>query len=141
MKTRQIAVERLVIELGRRMILITLLSFAYSHSYSQHNTVECPNPPGGRVTCDYDQVAVCLVDRGEIIGLCLTIPSDLSSSQQIVDWVLFQQLGLSDKFVRELTLYQDGSRYEFWKPMDWNPGWQHSPGDGPFLLKIRLPPR
>lgn len=39
------------------------------------NTCQCPNPPGGVVRCNPDQMAVCGIRDGKIVSGCFDKPS------------------------------------------------------------------
>ena len=38
------------------------------------NTCQCPNPPGGQITCSPDQLAVCGFRDGKIVSGCFDRP-------------------------------------------------------------------
>lgn len=38
------------------------------------NTCNCPDPPGGQVVCDSDQIAICRVKNGRAEYLCISPP-------------------------------------------------------------------
>lgn len=51
----------------------------------------CANPPGGRVTCEPDQIAICRVDvHGEVDAECVDIPKGPIRTDRIrfYSWVL-----------------------------------------------------
>ena len=51
-------------------------------------TCQCPKPPGGRVTCDDGQLAICSVDgNGEVNAACYTPPSG-ATQLQTQNWAL-----------------------------------------------------
>jgi hypothetical protein len=58
------------------------------------NSCDCPNPPGGRVTCRADQLAICRVIDGRIESQCIDKPtidqslSDRAKETTISNWVL-----------------------------------------------------
>jgi len=37
----------------------------------------CPNPPGGQVICDNDQLAMCSFENGEVVSGCFSRPANL----------------------------------------------------------------
>ena len=39
------------------------------------NSCDCPIPPGGRATCDDDQLAICVVTNGVADTFCVSPPS------------------------------------------------------------------
>jgi len=61
---------------------------------STGNRCQCPSPPGGEVTCEPDQAAVCYVDEsGALHGLCIALPQQAratgrqtASDAQLIDW-------------------------------------------------------
>lgn len=42
------------------------------------NTCKCPNPPGGDVECSKDQMALCIVENGEVRMVCQDVVKGLS---------------------------------------------------------------
>lgn len=38
------------------------------------NICDCPNPPGGRVYCGPEQIAICRVKDGQLESFCLDVP-------------------------------------------------------------------
>lgn len=53
------------------------------------NSCDCPNPPGGRVTCRADQLAICRVKDGKTEGECVDKPAiRQSASPPIKDRML-----------------------------------------------------
>jgi hypothetical protein len=51
-------------------------------------TCQCPKPPGGQVTCDDGQMAVCSVDsNGAVDAACYTPPSQVSRLE-LENWAL-----------------------------------------------------
>lgn len=53
------------------------------------NVCSCPNPPGGTVTCEPDQMAICIVLDGEARRECQDPPLG-SSHAELVDWAVQQ---------------------------------------------------
>ncbi|MCZ4408345.1 hypothetical protein O3Q51_05965 [Cryomorphaceae bacterium 1068] len=52
-----------------------------------NNVCECPNPPGGTVICEPDQLAICHVKDGKAIQRCLD-PVDSMNPYVIINWTL-----------------------------------------------------
>lgn len=58
------------------------------------NTCECPNPPGGRVVCRQDQLAICRVRDGRVESECIDPPSgdfgrtDKQRNTAVRNWAL-----------------------------------------------------
>ena len=42
------------------------------------NNCSCPDPLGGTVECEANQLAICSVKRGKIEAKCVSLPSGLS---------------------------------------------------------------
>lgn len=51
------------------------------------NTCECPKPPGGRVFCESNQMALCIVKNGEVTQRCLN-PDNTSNHRELVIWAI-----------------------------------------------------
>src|SRR6266568_9581822 len=47
---------------------------------SGNNVCDCPNPPGGIVICEPDQLAICRIKNGQLRGECTGPPRPLTSS-------------------------------------------------------------
>ena len=47
----------------------------------QQRSKDCADPPGGRITCEDTQAAVCNVTDGKVDGYCRTPPSGSSMSE------------------------------------------------------------
>ena len=43
------------------------------------NTCPCPNPPGGQVVCETDQLAICRIIKGAVQAECSSAPVALIS--------------------------------------------------------------
>jgi hypothetical protein len=66
------------------------------------NTCQCPNPPGGQVTCNDDQLAICGLRDGQIVSGCfdrpdhtLTIESESERTVALSNWALSLITGAS----------------------------------------------
>ena len=66
------------------------------------NTCICPKPPGGKVTCNIDQLAICGLRDGQIISGCFDRPphtADIQDEDQknyvLSNWVLSEITGTS----------------------------------------------
>lgn len=57
------------------------------------NSCDCPNPPGGRVVCEPDQIAICIVKDGVALQQCHNPPS-ATSATAIVNWTLTEITGV-----------------------------------------------
>lgn len=43
------------------------------------NSCDCPNPPGGRVTCNNNQLAICRVKNGVPEMCCVDLPTSIDN--------------------------------------------------------------
>jgi hypothetical protein len=75
----------------------------YDVGYGQRS-IDCDAPPGGRITCESNQVAFCKVEGGQVIGLCQTPRGDTKA--EIDAWVLSVIFG---KAVSVLDIKQNHS--------------------------------
>lgn len=66
------------------------------------HTCDCPHPPGGKVNCESDQLAICRVRNGAIEAECLT-PLDRLSVTALANRVLWQITGVSRSLRAEMT--------------------------------------
>ncbi len=66
------------------------------------HTCDCPNPPGGKVNCETDQLAICRVRDGAIEAECLTPPDGLSATG-LANWALGRITGVSRSLRAEIT--------------------------------------
>ena len=66
------------------------------------NTCECPNPPGGRVQCEFHQLAICRVKDGVIQTECIDPPAKLSTSARDA-WAFGTITGIKRSLTRRLT--------------------------------------
>lgn len=58
-----------------RAVVLSLLALAAVSA----QTVQCPNPPGGTVTCEAQQFPICRVENGEVRASCKNVPQHLRS--------------------------------------------------------------
>lgn len=65
------------------------------------NTCKCPKPPGGTITCNQDQLAVCGYQNGEIVSGCydkpeqaLSITNSAERNLVLANWVISTITGL-----------------------------------------------
>lgn len=59
------------------------------------NSCDCPDPPGGRITCEDHQVAICRVTHGKVYGECKTPPSSAKTTRELEAWILSELLQTS----------------------------------------------
>lgn len=95
------------------------------------NECDCPRPPGGRVVCSDEQLAMCVVDDfGNVETGCLDRPKTVLTSEHFENWILESVMGLSrspDATIRDVDrevlragtyIRRDGSRVTFRVPRD-----------------------
>ena len=56
------------------------------------NSCDCQDPPGGRITCEDHQVAICKVTQGKVYGECNTPPSSAKTKHELEAWMLSELL-------------------------------------------------
>jgi hypothetical protein len=56
------------------------------------NSCDCPDPPGGRITCEDHQVAICRVKDGKVYGECKTPPKSAREGIALRAWILSELL-------------------------------------------------
>ena len=56
------------------------------------NSCDCPTPPGGRIQCEDQQVAICRVREGKVYGQCKTPPKGSSEGVPLRVWILSELL-------------------------------------------------
>ena len=61
------------------------------------NICECPDPPGGSIRCEDDQVGFCNLEKGKIKGACITPPPTQTKGMALEAWVL------SELFKKRIT--------------------------------------
>ena|ERR1041385_2661986 len=73
-------------------------------------TCNCPNPPGGSVTCSDDQLAICGYRNGMIISGCFdappTVPAMPTKAQQLTamqNWALQEVMGISRALLQPIS--------------------------------------
>ena len=75
-----------------------------------NKTCPCSDPPGGEITCNVDQLAICGVVDGEIVVGCFDRPVRimvLRNKEQrdnaVANWVLSRVTGVERSFDQELA--------------------------------------
>lgn len=65
------------------------------------NVCKCPKPPGGSITCNSDQLAVCGYQDGEIVSGCFDRPEPMQLIQDsserslaLANWALSRIMGI-----------------------------------------------
>lgn len=60
------------------------------NNQNNKRTCDCPDPPGGKLTCDADQLAICQIKNGKIDAACISIPLNISnkSPMNVFNWIL-----------------------------------------------------
>lgn len=73
-------------------------------------TCDCPNPPGGSITCSDDQLAMCGYRNGVIISGCFDPPPSVrampTKGQQflaIQNWALQEITGISRTLIQSIS--------------------------------------
>ena len=51
------------------------------------NSCPCPNPPGGKVICEANQLAICKIVDGKLIQRCLN-PISTRISKDLINWTI-----------------------------------------------------
>lgn len=98
------------------------------------NDCDCPNPPGGSVSCKHGQIAYCLVENGVTKAGCYDIKS--SAIQVVKD---------KDEVIREFIMFLAESILRTYgsELLDRIPNLQrqseYNSDDGNFQLKFSLP--
>ena len=67
------------------------------------NTCQCPSPPGGQVTCEAYQLAVCSVRNGVTHAACYTPASAVNSPLKLNNWALEIVMGSPRSLEQSLT--------------------------------------
>jgi hypothetical protein len=81
------ATTRSVSLLGMAALLMPFLALRAD------TTCECPTPPGGKVTCPDNNLAMCVVKDGKATSNCAPIPEAVKKNQEALDaWVLTKVL-------------------------------------------------
>lgn len=68
---------------------------------ARKNICNCPNPPGGQVVCEENQMAICIVQNGQSTYQCLSPISDISPIVQI-NWALTQITGYARNYYSKI---------------------------------------
>jgi len=88
------------------------------------NTCDCPTPPGGRAVCESHQLAICKVQHGVAITMCMDPPQHQYGRQlrgiELDNWVLEEITGTprslatplssADRQILDSGEYDDRSR-------------------------------
>lgn len=70
-----------------------LVSLSLQPPYAiAENSCDCSDPPGGRITCEDHQVAICKVTQGKVYGECKTPPSSAKTKHELEAWLLSELL-------------------------------------------------
>jgi hypothetical protein len=78
-------------------------------------TCDCPNPPGGSITCSDDQLAMCGYQDGRIVSGCFDPPSAIASIPAKAE----QTTALSNWALQQIT-GKDRTRYQRITPRENN---------------------
>lgn len=76
------------------------------------NSCDCQDPPGGRIKCENDHVAICRVSGGKVYGECKTPPKSATKGKALEAWMLSEVLGtpVEPVDVKEKKAYTDSKR-------------------------------
>lgn len=74
------------------ILLIVIAFCVYPLNAIAENSCDCQDPPGGRITCEDHQVAICKVTEGKVYGECKTPPSSAKTKRELGAWVLSELL-------------------------------------------------
>jgi hypothetical protein len=85
---------------------------------------DCPNPPGGKISCNPNQLAICRVKDGKVTGQCIDPPTflkvgakiDARETLRLNNWALTIITGIqrpSAQFVSvaDLKMLNDGTYF------------------------------
>jgi hypothetical protein len=77
-------------------------------------TCDCPNPPGGSITCSDDQLAMCGYQDGRIVSGCFDPPSAIAAmparserTTALSNWALQQITGEIRTLYQRITSRED----------------------------------
>ena len=73
--------------------IVFLVFGEYALLQGQSNQCKCAEPPGGTVTCEKDQIPICIVKDGKVTSECRSRPSDRKTVAQQNAWLLSIVLG------------------------------------------------
>ena len=119
-----------------KIILFSFLLFGLSvHPFYAiaENSCDCSDPPGGRITCEDYQVAICRVKKGKVFGECKTPPKSATNATELRAWILSEllQTSIRPEDIERRREYQrilSEGRYSnpmtdeiimFWLPRGW----------------------
>ena len=77
-----------VVTKNLRCWLILLAKFFQPLYAMAENSCDCSHPPGGRITCEDKQVAICRVKDGKVYGECKTPPQSARKANDLRAWIL-----------------------------------------------------
>jgi hypothetical protein len=77
---------------SRVFLLTAAVGLVPSTSRGQTVVADCVVPPGGRVTCEASQVAICKITQKTVDGSCKTPPRGLVGNDMTA-WVLTEVTG------------------------------------------------
>jgi len=92
-----------------RVSLVVLLVGIWSSALGQRS-IDCAAPPGGRITCEEKQAAICNVDKGAVLGVCETPQG--KSKLEIDIWFLKLIYGQDVSPVEYRDQYQGNKRFQ-----------------------------
>lgn len=72
------------------------------------STCQCPSPPGGQVSCEAYQLAVCSIRNGVTHAACYTPTSAVNSQLNLNNWTLEIVTGSPRSLEKSLTAHEKG---------------------------------
>jgi len=93
-----------------------------------NNKINCPDPPGGTVECEANQLAICSIKGWKVEAKCVSPQSGLSVTA-LQNWVLENVTGIS----REASAFLNDDDREILRSQNYR-----SP-DGKLQVSFRVP--
>jgi hypothetical protein len=70
-------------------VLAAFLCIFLTLGIRAENSCDCKSPPGGRIRCEDNQVAICRISQdGTVNGTCITPPGSAGSGEELRAWLL-----------------------------------------------------
>lgn len=66
------------------------------------NTCSCPEPPGGQVVCELNQIAICNIQNGQVRHFCLD-PIQSIKPEATINWLIEQITGEYRSEINRIT--------------------------------------
>jgi hypothetical protein len=116
---------KLMLSAGSIILFLSVCSASRAQT-----SANCGNPPGGRISCESRQAAICRVtSTGQVLGVCTTPQhsgSLLEIGAEVLSMIFRRSIGVDDirkdkgyqKILRERSLRSGGERITFRLPGD-----------------------